>query len=133
MREASVIPAQAGIQRAKRKWTPAFAGVTWTASAVLALAALLVLCFSTLPAHDSEAAMPAGIGSALDTAPPWTPVAVWKDCQEIALCTGCRAVYKCRSCTYQRTCRRGRCQWSDVCVWGPAVKVLPRGARIIRR
>ena len=58
---------------------------------------------------------------------------VWKDCQRIARCTGCRPVYRCRSCQYQRTCAGGQCSWGDVCVWGPYVKVLPRGARIINR
>jgi hypothetical protein len=58
---------------------------------------------------------------------------VWKDCQRIARCTGCRPVYKCRSCQYQRSCAGGQCGWTDVCVWGPYVKVLPRGARIINR
>ena len=57
---------------------------------------------------------------------------VWRDCQRIAICTGCRPVYKCRSCSYKRTCAGGVCGWGDVCVWGPYVKVLPRGARIIR-
>ncbi len=57
---------------------------------------------------------------------------VWRDCQRIALCQGCRPVYKCRSCSYKRTCAGGICGWGDVCVWGPYVKVLPRGARIIR-
>jgi hypothetical protein len=56
----------------------------------------------------------------------------WKDCQEIAECTGCRPVYKCRSCSYQRQCIRGLCQWGDVCVWSPALKYLPRGTRIIQ-
>jgi hypothetical protein len=57
---------------------------------------------------------------------------VWRDCQRIAMCSGCRPVYKCRSCSYKRTCAGGICGWGDVCVWGPYVKVLPRGARIIR-
>ena len=61
-----------------------------------------------------------------------TPVKAFRECQEIARCSGCRPVYKCRSCTYQRVCSRGRCEWRDVCVWGPARKVLPQGARIIR-
>jgi hypothetical protein len=56
---------------------------------------------------------------------------IWRDCQEISQCPGCRPVYKCRSCSYQRTCIRGLCQWGDVCVWSPALKYLPRGARII--
>ena len=62
-----------------------------------------------------------------------TEARVWRDCQRIARCTGCRPVYKCRSCQYQRMCARGQCSWGDVCVWGPYVKVLPRGARIINR
>ncbi len=45
---------------------------------------------------------------------------------------GCRPVYKCRSCSYQQQCYRGLCQWGDVCVWSPAMKVLPRGARIFQ-
>ena len=56
----------------------------------------------------------------------------WKDCQEIAECTGCRPVYKCRSCNYQKQCARGLCEWADVCVWSSSMKLLPRGARIIR-
>ena len=57
---------------------------------------------------------------------------VWRDCQRIAMCSGCRPVYKCRSCAYKRSCTAGVCGWGDVCVWGPYVKVLPRGARIIQ-
>ena len=57
---------------------------------------------------------------------------VWRDCQRIAMCSGCRPFYKCRSCSYKRTCAGGVCGWGDVCVWGPYVRVLPRGARIIR-
>ena len=57
---------------------------------------------------------------------------IWKDCQEIAQCSGCRPVYKCRSCSYRKQCAQGLCQWADVCVWSPSMKLLPRGARIIR-
>ena len=99
----------------------------------LALAGLMAAGLGAPPASDASAGMPGAIGSALQPEPLWTPVLVWKDCQRIALCTGCRPVYKCRSCTYQRTCYYGRCQWCDICVWGPYLKVLPRGARIIRR
>jgi hypothetical protein len=100
----------------------------------LALAGLVALGLVALPAPEAKAGaiMHYGTGVALTHAL-WSPVAVWKDCQEIALCTGCKPVYKCRSCTYQRTCAGGLCRWGDVCVWGPAVKVLPRGARIIRQ
>lgn len=65
-------------------------------------------------------------------APFATPIKAFKDCQEIARCSGCRPVYKCRSCTYQRVCNRRLCEWRDVCVWGPYQKVLPPNARIIR-
>jgi hypothetical protein len=80
---------------------------------LLGLAAVAAVCFAALPAEKAAAR-------------------VWKDCQRVALCTGCAPVYRCRSCSYQRTCAGGRCGWGDVCVWGPYVKVLPRGARIIR-
>ena len=100
---------------------------------LLALLGLVAACLGAMTASDASAAMPGEIGSALQPEPLWTPVLVWKDCQRIAMCTGCRPVYKCRSCTYQRTCNYGRCQWSDICVWGPYLKVLPRGARIIRQ
>jgi hypothetical protein len=101
----------------------------------LTLAGLAALCLVAFAAVDGKAGAwsPSGIGIAGAPAPIATPVKVWRDCQEIARCTGCRPHYKCRSCTYQRTCTRGQCSWGDVCVWGPAVKVLPRGARIFRR
>jgi len=72
------------------------------------------------------------LGAAAPHAPLFTPVKIWRDCQEIALCTGCKPVYKCRSCTYEKKCYRTFCEWRDVCVWGPYVKVLPAGARIIK-
>jgi hypothetical protein len=80
---------------------------------LLGLAAIAAACLAVLPAREASAL-------------------VWKDCQRVALCEGCRPVYRCRSCSYQRTCQGGRCGWGDVCVWGPYVRVLPRGARIIR-
>ena len=59
------------------------------------------------------------------------PVIVWRDCQRIARCYGCRPVFHCRTCTYQRQCpRRGPCQWGDVCVWGPFLPVAPRGVPV---
>ncbi|HXG80054.1 MAG TPA: hypothetical protein VNJ31_12055 [Methyloceanibacter sp.] len=57
---------------------------------------------------------------------------IWKDCQRIAMCTGCKPYYRCRSCEYKRTCQGGVCGWGDVCVWGPYLRVLPRGARVTR-
>ena len=134
MRNRLVIPAQAGIQRAKRKnriWTPAFAGVTRKLFLTV-LAGLMAACLFALPATEGKAGAPGDIGSALKHEPIFTPVLVWKDCQRIAMCTGCRPVFKCRSCTYRRTCAGGICGWGDVCVWGPYLKVLPRGARIIQ-
>jgi hypothetical protein len=59
------------------------------------------------------------------------PVIVWRDCQRIARCSGCAPVFHCRSCSYQRVCpRRGPCEWTDVCVWGPYLPVAPRGVPI---
>jgi hypothetical protein len=80
---------------------------------LLGLAVLAASCLAALPAEKASAL-------------------VWKDCQRVALCTGCTPVYRCRSCTYQRTCAGGRCGWGDVCVWGPYLRVLPRGARIVQ-
>jgi hypothetical protein len=79
---------------------------------MLGLAGLLAACVMALPAGEAKAI-------------------VWKDCQKIAMCTGCKPSYRCRSCSYQRTCQGGICGWGDVCVWGPYLRVLPRGARII--
>jgi hypothetical protein len=80
----------------------------------LGSAGLLAACLLTLPAGEAQAR-------------------VWKDCQRIAKCSGCQPVFRCRSCEYRRSCAGGVCGWGDICVWGPYVKVLPRGARIINR
>lgn len=101
------------------------------ARVALVLAGLLASSLAAL--GQAGAWSPAGFGDAVPHAPIATPAKVFRDCQEIALCTGCKSVYKCRSCEYQRVCTRGVCEWRDVCVWGPYVKVLPPGARIIRR
>ncbi|MGV1015599.1 MAG: hypothetical protein ACOYB4_11575 [Methyloceanibacter sp.] len=99
---------------------------------MLILAGLMAAGYGTFLSGDVRAAPLMPIASPLQPEPLWTPVRVWKDCQAIAMCTGCRPVYRCRSCTYKLTCRARQCSWGDVCVWGPYVKVLPRGARIIR-
>jgi hypothetical protein len=99
---------------------------------LLGLIGLMAAGFGALTADSARAWMPAGIGAAPQHQTLVTKVLIWKDCQEIAQCSGCRPVYKCRSCSYQRTCIYGMCQWGDVCVWGPYLKVLPRGARILR-
>jgi hypothetical protein len=99
----------------------------------LALAGLVIACLGALSGSDATAGMPGGLGGALPRQPLATPVRVWKDCQAVAMCTGCRPVYHCRSCSYHRSCKYGMCQWGDVCVWGPYVRILPRGARIIRQ
>jgi hypothetical protein len=101
--------------------------------ALATLAGLVAVSLGLLTSGSLKAGPPAGIGSAFEQQPIFTPVLVWKDCQKIALCTGCAPAYRCRSCNYQRTCDGGVCGWGDVCVWGPYVKVLPRGARIIQQ
>jgi hypothetical protein len=99
----------------------------------LALAGLAALCLVVVSAMDGRAgAWSPGVGATAQQEPLATPVAVWRDCQEIAFCNGCKPRYKCRTCSYKRTCSGGICSWGDVCVWGPVVKVLPRGARIIQ-
>ena len=98
----------------------------------LALAGLVVACLGALSGSEARAGM-LGAGDAPPHQPLAMPVLIFKDCQAIAMCTGCRPVYRCRSCSYQRTCTAGVCGWGDVCVWGPYVRVLPRGARIIRQ
>jgi len=98
---------------------------------LLGVAGLLAACLLALPASNSRAGALADLKGVTQHATIYTPVAVWKDCQRIAMCTGCKPSYRCRSCTYQRTCAGGICGWGDVCVWGPYLRVLPRGARII--
>jgi hypothetical protein len=99
----------------------------------LAVAGLAALCLVALFALDGRAGAVSlgGLGEAVQHQPLATPVKVWRDCQNMARCTGCRPVYRCRSCSYQRTCSGGLCGWGDICVWGPYVRVLPPGARII--
>jgi hypothetical protein len=102
------------------------------------LMALLCALFFALiavgpPAPEAKAAA-AVVGSLAGAVPHQTlvqPALVWRDCQRIARCNGCRPVYHCRSCSYQRQCpRRGPCQWGDICVWGPYLPVAPRGVPI---
>jgi len=101
---------------------------------MLVLAGLAALSLAALATMDGQAGAwsPHGFDGFVRPEPITTPVKIYKDCQQIALCTGCRPVYKCRSCNYQKVCSRGLCEWRDICVWGPYVKVLPPGARIIR-
>jgi len=98
----------------------------------LALAGVAALCLVALSAMDGSAGAFSLFGNMPDPAPIATPVKIYKDCQAISFCNGCRTVYKCRSCNYRKVCSHGACEWRDICVWGPYVKVLPRGARIIR-
>jgi hypothetical protein len=97
----------------------------------LALMGLLALVVASIGDGWAGAWGPLGLEDGTP-APIATPIKTFKDCQEIARCSGCRPVYKCRSCTYQRVCNRRFCEWRDVCVWGPYRKVLPPNARIIR-
>jgi hypothetical protein len=98
--------------------------------------ALLVVSMCAGSARHAEASAGVAIaGNAASALPHESlvqPVIVWRDCQRIARCNGCRPVYHCRYCTYQRTCRNnyGYCGWADVCVWGPYLPVAPRGVPI---
>ena len=83
------------------------------------------------PEAKAAAAVAGSLAGAVQHQTLVQPVLVWRDCQRIARCTGCRPVYRCRSCSYQRQCpRRGPCQWADICVWGPYLPVAPRGVPI---
>jgi hypothetical protein len=99
----------------------------------LICALLFALIVVGPPASEVKAAGVAA-GSMADAVQHQTlvqPALVWRDCQRIARCNGCRPVYRCRSCSYQRQCpRRGPCQWGDICVWGPYLPVAPRGVPI---
>ena len=105
-----------------------------TVSIRLFLAFLLALSLGWLPSEavKAGAAMTGHVGGTFPNQTLVTPVLVWRDCQRIARCTGCKPVYRCRSCTYQRQCprRRGPCEWVDVCVWGPYLPLAPRGVPI---
>ena len=98
---------------------------------VLALLVTAVLGMAPLSDAKAGAATAVGVAGALQHQTLVQPVVVWRDCQRIARCNGCRPVYHCRTCSYQRVCpRRGPCYWGDVCVWGPYLPVAPRGVPI---
>jgi hypothetical protein len=102
---------------------------------LMALLCALLFALIALGPPASEAKAAAAVAGSLAGAVQHQtlvqPVLVWRDCQRIARCTGCRPVYRCRSCSYQRQCpRRGPCQWADICVWGPYLPVAPRGVPI---
>jgi len=99
----------------------------------LVLTFLVVALFGTVVVSDATAGtqMSGAVASGVAHQSLVQPVIVWRDCQRIARCYGCRPVFHCRTCTYQRQClRRGPCQWGDVCVWGPFLPVAPRGVRV---
>ena len=99
----------------------------------LVLALLLTAVLGMAPASDAKAGAPmaGGVAGALQHRTLVQPVLVWRDCQRIARCYGCRPVYHCRTCSYQRQCpRRGPCQWGNICTWGPYLPLAPRGVPI---
>ena len=100
----------------------------------LFLALFLAVSLGAMPPEEAKAgaAMAGNMAGAVQHQTLVEPVRVWRDCQRIARCNGCRPVYRCRSCTYQRQCpsRRAPCEWSDVCVWGPYIPLAPRGVPV---
>lgn len=123
---ALLSPAKGGFVRKVRIRTRIMLGTAW----ILALFALSLASLTGF-GGKAEAWSPLTF-ERTEAAPIATPVKTFRDCQEIARCAGCRPVYRCRSCKYQRVCPQGFCEWRDVCVWGPDVPVLPPNARIIR-
>jgi hypothetical protein len=97
-------------------------------------ALLLAVSLGAMPAEQARAGsfLGGGLTNGLPHQSPVQPALVWRDCQRIARCNGCKPVFRCRSCTYQRQCssRRRPCEWVDVCVWGPYLPVAPRGVRV---
>jgi hypothetical protein len=98
----------------------------------LFLAFLLATALGAMPVTEAMAgaAMAGSMASSIQHQPLVTPVIIWRDCQRIAHCYGCRPVYRCRSCSYQRICKRRLCEWADICVWGPYLPIAPRGVPI---
>ena len=99
----------------------------------LVLALLLTAVLGMAPVSDAkaDASMAGSVAGALQHQTLVHPVLVWRDCQRIARCYGCRPVYHCRTCSYQRQCpRRGPCQWGNICTWGPYLPLAPRGVPI---
>lgn len=96
---------------------------------ILILVCLFGGVLGLLPLGEAGAAPP-GTGAALESQTLLQPVRTWRDCQRIARCKRCRPVFRCRSCTYRRQCRRGHCEWIDVCVWGKYLPVAPRGVPV---
>jgi hypothetical protein len=96
------------------------------------VACLLGAMLSLLPAGGTRAGLSTvpDISSMLESQSLIQPARVWRDCQRIARCHGCAPVYRCRACEYQRQCRYGQCQWSDVCVWGPYIPLAPKGVPV---
>jgi hypothetical protein len=95
-------------------------------------ACLLGAMLSHLPAGDAKAGLSSApsLSVTLQQQNLVIPAKVWRDCQRIARCHGCTPVYRCRACSYERQCRYGQCQWSDVCVWGPYIPLAPKGVRV---
>jgi hypothetical protein len=97
-------------------------------------ALLLAISLGAMPVGEVKAgaAMSGHVADALPHQTLVAPALVWRDCQRIARCNGCKPVFRCRSCTYQRQCssRRRPCEWVDVCVWGPYLPLAPRGVRV---
>ena len=53
-------------------------------------------------------------------------------CKAVVRCAGCKPVYRCRSCRKRPICTPGVCIYRTMCGWGPALRSLPKGARLVR-
>lgn len=78
------------------------------------------------------AAVPGGAARALDAMSLVTPVKATNICKQIVPCKTCRPVYRCRTCRKRPICNHGICHYRMMCGWGPALKSLPKGARLVR-
>ena len=91
-------------------------------SIVAGLFGLALLVGIAVPVSDASAAMMMQVKSA--KAPPV--------CQKVIRCAGCQPGYRCRACRKRPICTHGICHYRTMCGWGPALKALPQGARLVR-
>ncbi|WP_141701143.1 hypothetical protein [Methyloceanibacter methanicus] len=99
------------------------ARIVQTARIALGLLGLLLLTALAVPASDARSS---------DAMSMVTPVKAAPVCKEVIGCKNCRPVYRCRSCRKWPICIHGVCHYRTLCGWGPTLKSLPKGARVVR-
>ena len=88
----------------------------------LGLIGLVLLAWAATPASAADASMVTQIKAAKAA-----PI-----CKAVVRFAGCKPVYRCRVCRKRPICTHGVCIYRTLCGWGPALKSLPKGARLVR-